>query len=83
MLIFSAEKTFFCFMFLWHVTHKLSQEETLSCAEAHIDIKEFIPYRKKKVTITKISWLILFKGIAVYCEKHTKHLNTKLRVINC
>jgi hypothetical protein len=35
-------------------------------------------------TITKINWLTLFKEIiAVYCENHTKPINTKCRVTDC
>jgi len=35
-------------------------------------------------TITKINWLMLFKEIiAVYSEKHTKPINTKLSVTDC
>jgi hypothetical protein len=38
--------------------------------------------RTPHFTITKINWLTLFKEmIAVYSEKHTKHINTKCRVI--
>jgi hypothetical protein len=35
-------------------------------------------------TVTKINWLTLFKVIiAVYCENHMTHMNTKLRLTDC
>jgi hypothetical protein len=35
-------------------------------------------------TIAKITWLMLFEEIiAVYSEKHTKHINTKCSIADC
>jgi hypothetical protein len=37
--------------------------------------------RTPHFTVTKINWLMLFKEIiAVFCENHTKPINTKSRV---
>jgi thioredoxin-related protein len=43
-----------------------------------------ISKRTQHFTITKISLLMLFKEIiCVYCEKHTKPINTKYNVTDC
>jgi hypothetical protein len=40
--------------------------------------------KKNHFTITKISWLMLFKEtIAVYTEHHTKPLSTNCSVADC
>jgi hypothetical protein len=38
--------------------------------------------KTRHFTITKINWLTLFKE-AVYSENHTKHINTKCRLVDC
>jgi hypothetical protein len=40
--------------------------------------------RTPHFTITKINWLTLFKEIiAVYTEKHTKHVTVKYTFVDC
>jgi len=40
--------------------------------------------RTPHFTITRINWLMMFKGIiTVYAKNRTKSINTKCRVIEC
>jgi hypothetical protein len=51
-----------------------------------IKMNNSVPTSKKThgVSITKITWLILFKEIiSIYYEYHTKRINTKCKVTDC
>jgi hypothetical protein len=64
----------------------MSQINPLKPKFVQIIFKNSVRTAKKTqlFTITKINLLTLFKEIiAVYCENHTKQINTKLRVTDC